>query len=398
MDNLIEICYRKSIELLEKNSTSSGFLAATPRGRATTTLLHYDWIFGRDASICVLGAVASREKKLIQTAKYSLLTLASRQSQHGQIPNAVSEKKKKQEFYFMNVADSTLWWLIALDFYHRYSDDKKLFEFLEPKIKKALRWLNYQTAGLTNLITQAPASDWADLMPRAGHTLYTNTLWYLVQKLYRLQGAEMTAAGLNVIFYPFSRLRRTEKKFLAKNFLYARLRQDIRKKEEATVYYLNAVSAFTADSRCDVYGNILALLADLPTKRLSVKIIQYLSKTLVEFPYSAPVLLPPIYKKDKDWHEVMERRSMNQPWHYHNGGIWPYIGGFLVIALARAGKKKIACAELLKVARANSLNEWQFNEWLDGRTGKPSGLSGQSWNAATFILAYQYLKGKNEIF
>jgi glycogen debranching enzyme len=398
MDNLTEICYKKSVELLEKNSGPSGFLAATPRGRAATILLHYDWIFGRDASICVLGAVASGEKKLIRTAKRSLLTLARQQSKRGQIPNAVSEKKKKQEFYFMNVADSTLWWLIALDFYHRYSGDKKLTKLLEPRIKKARRWLSYQTAGLTNLIVQAPASDWSDLMPRAGHTLYTNVLWYGVQKLYRLKGAEMTAAGLNALFYPFSRLTRTEKKFFAENFLYARLRQDTRKKKKLTAYYLNAVGTFTADDRCDVYGNILAILTGLPTKKLSVKIIQHLRKTLAEFPYPVPVLLPPVYKKDKDWHQAMERRHMNQPWHYHNGGIWPFVGGFWVMALAQAGKKKTARAELLKLARANSLNRWQFNEWLDGRTGKPSGLPGQSWNAATFILAYQYLKGKIKIF
>jgi hypothetical protein len=33
------------------------------------------------------------------------------------------------------------------------------------------------------------------------------------------------------------------------------------------------------------------------------------------------------------------------------------------------------------------MNGWQFKEWFHSKTGKPSGMTGQSWNAATFLLA-----------
>jgi len=29
---------------------------------------------------------------------------------------------------------------------------------------------------------------------------------------------------------------------------------------------------------------------------------------------------------------------------------------------------------------------WQFNVWFHGKTGKPSGVTGQALNAATFLL------------
>lgn len=61
---------------------------------------------------------------------------------------------------------------------------------------------------------------------------------------------------------------------------------------------------------------------------------------------------------------------------------------FWVYLLARHGKIKQAQAELLKLAQANSFNNWEFNEWFHGRNNRPMGVKGQTWNAATYILAY----------
>ena len=63
------------------------------------------------------------------------------------------------------------------------------------------------------------------------------------------------------------------------------------------------------------------------------------------------------------------------------------IGGFWIAALTRHGRKRVARAELVKLARACSLDEWAFAEWLHGRTSAPRGMEGQSWNAAAFLFA-----------
>ena len=44
-------------------------------------------------------------------------------------------------------------------------------------------------------------------------------------------------------------------------------------------------------------------------------------------------------------------------------------------------------AERVKLARACSLEDWSFAEWLHGRTYEPRGMRGQSWNAAAFLIA-----------
>jgi glycogen debranching enzyme len=87
----------------------------------------------------------------------------------------------------------------------------------------------------------------------------------------------------------------------------------------------------------------------------------------------------------------MARHRQNFAYRYHNGGIWPFIGGFWVMALARLGKRRRARLQLERLAAVNRIRGWQFNEWFHGRTGHPRGMAGQSWNAAAFLLAQRAL-------
>lgn len=63
------------------------------------------------------------------------------------------------------------------------------------------------------------------------------------------------------------------------------------------------------------------------------------------------------------------------------------VGGFWIAALAAAGRLEAARAELVKLARACALGNWAFTEWLHGKTLRPRGMPGQSWNAAAFLMA-----------
>jgi len=92
----------------------------------------------------------------------------------------------------------------------------------------------------------------------------------------------------------------------------------------------------------------------------------------------------------------MSRHRQNLAWQYHNGGVWPFIGAFWVAALEAAGLPGGELrAELARVAAANALGGWQFNEWLHGRTMQPQGMPKQSWNAAAFLIADAALQGRS---
>ncbi len=120
------------------------------------------------------------------------------------------------------------------------------------------------------------------------------------------------------------------------------------------------------------------------------RILRSLERAGVHDPYPVRVVCDPILESDRLWRPYMGRHRQNLAWQYHNGGIWPFVGAFWAATLAEQGSR--AHSELAKVARANQLGNWAFNEWLHGTTHAPAGMPGQSWNAAAFLLAYACLE------
>jgi len=78
----------------------------------------------------------------------------------------------------------------------------------------------------------------------------------------------------------------------------------------------------------------------------------------------------------------------------------PFIGGWLVTALAAAGLAQAAGTLLVELARANRLSAdgtgWGFQEWIDGETGRPEGSAQQAWSAAAFLAAAASVAGRAE--
>ncbi len=54
---------------------------------------------------------------------------------------------------------------------------------------------------------------------------------------------------------------------------------------------------------------------------------------------------------------------------------------------------ELARRELARLAQVNLLDDGRFTEWFHGRSGKPMGMAGQSWNAATFLMAQRCVQG-----
>ncbi|MFH0891570.1 MAG: glycoside hydrolase 100 family protein [Candidatus Falkowbacteria bacterium] len=389
-DRLIEKCYGQSVELLLRNSHKYGTAAALPTDKAKHNL--YTNIFGRDASICALGMVASGDKKLLDIARTNLLTLARYQTKSGQIPSSVDPVKDKKFFYFLGSIDSTLWWLVAIDFYDRHAGDKALKSGLSVCIKKALTWLFYQDTNADGLLEQSEASDWADNMPANGRTLYTNVLWYRALERFGFDREKKLASdGLNALFRPHEASTKRSLFFSQDRFHRLVELRIMKKLTDNVPYYLHYIGHKNASDRCDVYANALAILFGVASPARAKAIVRWFRDKKISRKYPAIALYPPIERKDYDWRPYLDEE--NKPYNYHNGGIWPFVGAFYVMALRKTGHLDPARKELARLAEANRINNWQFNEWFQGKTGKPMGMHGQSWNAATFLLAYHYLKG-----
>jgi glycogen debranching enzyme len=381
---LIDRCTDESLALLAANLTPQGILAARRSRQAEARA--YTRIFGRDAGVCALAMAGSGVPALEHAAVASIESLARQQAPNGQIPKYVDPAGDDADFWYLGCIDATLWWLIAVDHLRRAATVEGLRGRWQPAVDRAIQWLLAQEHQRFFLLQQNEASDWADIMPRSGFVLYTNALWYLVKRRFALPDAEATRHHFNHLFHPFSRdLPQYRRARLLRHYA-VRGRRD-------PGLYLSFVNLSFAGDEGDVFGNLLAILCGLAGDARAREIVRTLVAAGVAEPYPVRVVTRPITRGHALWRTYMARHRQNQPHQYHNGGIWPLVGGFWVLTLAMLGERELARAELRKLAWANSLDGWRFTEWFHGRTLEPMGMGGQSWNAATFLLARRALDG-----
>jgi glycogen debranching enzyme len=378
----IDACAQASIDLLQRNLTRDGILAASRTESAEAR--RYTRIFGRDASVCVLAMCGSGVDALEQGAVASLDALAAQQAANGQIPKYVDPDGRDADFWYLGCIDATLWWLIAVD--HVRARGRVGADRWHDGIARAIGWLLAQEHQHFRLLQQNEASDWADIMPRSGYVLYTNALWYEVKRRYRIADADATHHHFNHLFDPFQRD--------LPEYHRARLLQHYaRRGRRDPGLYLSFVNLAFAGNEGDVFGNVLAILSGLASESMGHRIVKTIVAANASQPYPIRVVLHPLSRTHELWRPYMGRHQQNDVHQYHNGGIWPFVGGFWIMALARLGMREQAWQELARLAGVNALDDWRFTEWFHGRTLAPMGMAGQSWNAAAFLLARRALSG-----
>jgi len=385
----VDECAERAVELLLRNLAPAGILAATRTRDAVER--GYVAVFGRDAAVCALGMAVSGNATLQREAATGLLTLARHQARNGQIPKFVDVHAEEADFWYLGCIDATLWWLIALAWLDRHDGRLRLRETLATNIGRAIAWLECQEHQRFFLLQQNEASDWADIMPRSGFVLYTNALWYLVKQQYGLAHAAQTRRNFNQLFHPFSA---TVDEYRRARLLTHYVRNRARHRD----LYLSFVNFSFYGDEGDTFGNVLAVLCGLANDAQAHRTLQGLMHAGVDDVHPVRAVCTPIVEEDALWRPYMSRHRQNYAWQYHNGGIWPFVGGFYAVALAQAGLRERAARVVERLAEVNALGGWRFTEWLHGRSHALSGMAGQSWNAAAFLMARDALASQRPLF
>jgi glycogen debranching enzyme len=378
---LLDEALAQSLALLRRNLTRHGILAATRTEAAEAR--RYTRIFGRDAAICVLAMCGSGVAALERGALDSLDALAALQAANGQIPKYVDPLGRDADFWYLGCIDATLWWLIAVHHVRQRgaADDTRW----QQPVQRAIAWLQAQEHPHFRLLQQNEASDWADIMPRSGYVLYSNALWHEVKRRYALPDIEATHYHFNHLFHPYQRD--------LPDYHRARLLQHYARRGRVDPgLYLSFVNLAVAGDEGDVFGNLLAVVYGLADAPMGQRIARTLVAAKAAEPYPIRVVLHPLSRRHELWRPYMGRHRQNHEHQYHNGGIWPFVGGFWALALARLGRSAAAWQVLDRLAEVNRLDDWRFTEWFHGDTLQPMGMAGQSWNAATFLLALRALR------
>lgn len=359
----VDLAYKKAIDVIRKCSTEHGLFASAGKKA-------YRGVWSRDSNISLIGASLIKNSEIKEVFKKSLSTLAEHQSKLGQIPNAVygfGSKKIKSDFQSI---DSSLWFILG-EYYYKKKYGNQLFVKHKKNIEKSLTWLKYQDMEEDSLLEQLPTTDWQDAFPqRYGHTINTAALYYKVLFFIGEKGKQKKLK--------FNLEKRKDKKLWNGDFYYSYRWKNHNKYKEIGEWF-------------DSLGNLLAIVFGLADKDKSNKIISYIKKNKIDNPYPTRAIYPPIKKSSKYWQDYYLDCKAGTPNQYLNGGIWPYIGSFYVLALIKMKKFKEAEKTLKKLAEANL--KGNFPEWINPINKKMYGKF-QAWDAGTYILAYESLKKK----
>jgi glycogen debranching enzyme len=378
--NLIDEGYHSAVEALKHCVTKKGLYASgVPEG--------YTSVWSRDANIALLGGalVGATFKKAFRD---TLNTLAKNQSHLGQIPNTVGlyDQQRKSDVTY-NTIDSSLWYLIGVHVFESAYKEPRTLMIHKDHVDRALTWIQYRDMSEDLIPEQLPTTDWEDAFPhKYGHTINTQALYYAALRMVGKRG-----------------IARVLQKFVNGSRKFPHLALF----DKGRGYYLPWAWKDHAGDREEEYwfdslGNLLAIVTGLATPKMAKTILDHIEKNRIDRPSPVRVIDPPIAPGGPHWKSYYDELGENRlPHQYLNGGIWPFIGGFYIAALVKARRYEKATEELGRLATANKQGKekvWEFNEWLDGNTGKPKGGVWQAWSIGMYIFAYECVKRKKVPF
>jgi sucrose-6-phosphatase len=401
--------YDQALVALRKNVTPLGFSACSLDDNEVTGIdVNYRSVWARDGAITLISTIELEDPQIRQAQKQTLRTMLDHISPNGLVPANIRIDTNTPDYSGVGgicAVDSGMLTIIAFYHYVNKTQDYDLLSEYADRLQRVMNWLSALDSNNDGLLEIPEAGDWTDLFGRSYNILYDEVLWYRAnvcfgrllefQKKFEqaadyLRWSQFVRGKILSSFWPSTK---TPEPHTLISF------GDRQFSLGDTSYLLAEITPFSFSWRCDVLGNIMAFLSnvlDVDHARVAFKFMWGVG---VNDPWPVANIYPPVQAGDPDWRSYYTVNLLNLPSHYHNGGIWPFIGGLWVRFIHRLGLYEVACRELLKLAQLNRLGknqEWEFNEWVHGRTGKPMGKCFQAWSAASYIHACQELQINSE--
>jgi hypothetical protein len=362
------------------NAVSVLTLCATPNGmKASGASTGHHQIWARDSMITLLGARFSDDDRVQGALRAGIALLKSKQASDGAIPNNVDCATLRPNF--RAYADAGLWWIIG----------SSLLAPDAATVNSILAWYACQDVDQSGLISMQESADWQDLFCTRGKGLYLNCLYVLALRAAgQHERADLVSDRINHYFWyrgDGDMLRHISHTFSTEN---RQLRDSLGRKRWLPVkrhladeeHYLPYLGFRAVGEWFDTLGNLLAILSGVADETRTATILDFIDRHGMG---QAPIrsLTPVVQPGDPDWRDYYG--MLNLPNSYHNGGVWPFIGGFYVSALVRARRLSQAAVALEKLSALNRAGE--FNEWHHGETLEPMGVRSQAWSAGMYLFA-----------
>ncbi len=386
MTSLVNEAIGQARKILSRNITPLGMMASCDV---------YQQVWARDSVITLLGATVNSDATALECLRVSLDTLAKGQNRFGQIPGFVACKDGMPTWGGM---DCNPWFVLGVARLYELRLDESWRRSTAPAVIRALDWCESMDLSRHDLMISPEMFDWADLLANHGHVLYPNVLYAAALA----RGAEFLSDG-----FPddAERFRKKKDAVLAalQDWFWVKDPNSFEDKSHHQIrrimachlrrrpYFLPWIDEADYGEYFDTTGNLLSILCDVASREQSLQILDFIDQVGVNRPYPVQVLYPAIQPGERNWREYYKIYNLNLPHQYHNRGIWPWVGGLYVAALVKVGRTAKAEEELDLLAKSNrescKSRDWEFNEWLQGHTGRAMGSASQAWSAGMFLYA-----------
>ena len=152
----------------------------------------------------------------------------------------------------------------------------------------------------------------------------------------------------------------------------------------------------------DAWSIALLMMLDIPSQQTTAKLNQALLQVFEEskqrgIPAFWPVITAkePLYQSLKLNHNY---HFKNEAGHFHNGGIWPVVNGFLIASLTVAGQHETAALlmDSLQAQLAYFNIQNLFTEYWNFYKGNPGGVKNLFFSASGYLIAEEAITNRQQ--
>ncbi len=395
--------YENALDIIKGNSCENGFYSSCIKKS------NYKRIWSRDGIIQGLAGIMAEDSDITNTLKNNLKTLRDFQDETGRIASNIDVEKKDVSYgRLVGKIDASIWYIIGVGQYIKYSKDINFLKEFFESVEKVIKYLECVELNGKGFLYIPNGGDWADEYITHGYVLFDQLLYYQALKEYSYMLKKMKKP-FSQVNKKISKLKKMieinyfpskdklNKKAVYNKGLYEKITKNFQE-DFALIYFCSDGFAPYLDS----FANSLILLTDIPEEKDKKKIINALNKRLNSQKIKIlPAFWPPITSFHHFWRDLKMNSLFsfeNKPYHYHNGGLWPLIQGFYIVSLVKENKKQLAKKYLNKFSEAIEQDNYEFHEYFESKHNKPKGVKKSGFSATGYIIGYLAVNKNKTVF
>ena len=367
---------------------------------------NYNRIWARDSAVSGLAILSCGMEDLCPALQSSLLLLQSAAAENGQIPSniSVNDKGETTSVSFGGPAgrtDASFWWIVAAIAFLKTTANEEFTKKVKLQCDAVFTLAKSWEFNRKGLMYVPMSSNWADEYVTHGYVLYDQILryWALAAAgdYFKLEEWKEEADKVRIAIKQHYLIETPLKKSL-----YTEAQQQELQDFDSDASFIASFSPGDRVEKFDAWSVALLLLLDIPSPETVAKLNNLILKVFEESKQKGIPAFWPVISEDEPLYSVLKLNHnyqfKNKPGHFHNGGIWPVVNGFLVAGLNAAGEQKTAAllSNALTENLASFSTENPFTEYWDFYQGKPGGVKNLCFSASGYLIAVESMNNPQQ--